>query len=330
MYRVSLGITTKMSGETTRWLAYNADSLGVDGIWIGEDIGIGQEANVLVATTLLQSQRIRVGTGIIPIAPHNITTIARSALALHEIGNGRYILGIGIGGMQDLEQAGIRLRRPVSELREATTILRRLLSGRHTSINTEITRLNNYQLRIREETTIPIFFGVRGPKMLALAGQLADGVILSGPIDYLVQAVKIVNAAATKSGRSPADVEKVVWLPTVPTFRGMKEQTARRIVALIVADTPESVIDMLELNKEELLRIRDVVSSDGPKAGVHLVTDEILDAFSISGSKEHMVDSFERIAKIGASELVLGPPYSGEWQDAIKDIMSEIKGRESA
>lgn len=327
MYRVSLGITTKMSVETTNWLAKNADSLGVDGIWIGEDIGNGQETSVLAASILLQSRNVRVGTGIIPIASHNTATIARSALALHDLGEDRYVLGIGIGGVQDLLQAGIFLKRPVAEMKEATTGFRHLFSGKNTTIETEQAGLSNYQFRLQEPVRIPIFFGVRGPRMLTLAGQIADGVILSGPFDYLMQAVETVNAAAERAGREAEEVEKVVWLPTVPTFRGMKEKTARRIVALIVADTPESVMDMLKLDKDHLLRIRDTVAEAGVAAGIALVSDEVLDAFSISGSRDHMIDRFEKIAEIGATEIVIGPPYAGEWQAAIREIVEEIVRR---
>jgi 5,10-methylenetetrahydromethanopterin reductase len=327
MYRVSFGITTKMSVETTGWIAANADTLGVDGVWIGEDINAGQETSVLAASVLLQTSRIRVGTGIIPIGPHSISTIARSALALHEIGNGRFVLGIGIGGIQDLERAGILIQKPVTEMRKATSILRELLSGTDVTEDTELTRLKNYRLRLQDDAPVPIFYGVRGPKMLALAGRLADGVILSGPFDYLVEAVKIVNTAAKKSGREPESIGKVVWLPTIPTFRGMKEKTARKIVTLILADTPDAVINMLNLDKEELLHIRDSVSIGGVEAGVDLITDEILEAFSISGSKDHMVDRFDRIADIGATELVIGPPYSGEWKAAIRELISEIQSR---
>jgi 5,10-methylenetetrahydromethanopterin reductase len=237
------------------------------------------------------------------------------------------VLGIGIGGIQDLEQAGILIQKPVTEMRKATSILRELLSGTDVTEDTELTRLKNYRLRLQDDAPVPIFYGVRGPKMLALAGRLADGVILSGPFDYLVEAVKIVNTAAKKSGREPESIGKVVWLPTIPTFRGMKEKTARKIVTLILADTPDAVINMLNLDKEELLYIRDSVSIGGVEAGVDLITDEILEAFSISGSKDHMVDRFDRIADIGATELVIGPPYSGEWKAAIRELISEIQSR---
>ncbi|MHA1769554.1 MAG: LLM class flavin-dependent oxidoreductase [Candidatus Thorarchaeota archaeon] len=327
MYRVSLGITTSMSVETTGWIAAGADSLGADGVWIGEDIGVGQDTNTLAASVILQSKRVRVGTGIIPIAPHNTSTIARASIALQEMANGRYALGIGIGGVQDIQRIGITLRRPVTELRRTVNILRALWSGQSVSKVTELHNLREYQLRLREAVDIPVFFGVRGPKMLALAGEISDGVILSGPRDYLKKAVEMVDSAARKAGRDPSGVEKIVWVPTVPTFRGMKERTGRKIVALIVADTPSVVLDMLDLNRDDLERIRSTVSREGPKAAAAMVSREILDAFAICGSKEYMVDRFDDLSRTGATEIVLGPPYSGEWREAIREILQEVASR---
>ena len=101
MYRASVGITTNMKSTATSWIAENAAYLGADGIWIGEDIDIGQDIFVLTAATLLQSEKVRVGIGITPMTIHNISTLARAGLTLQEIGQGRFVFGTGIGGMQD-------------------------------------------------------------------------------------------------------------------------------------------------------------------------------------------------------------------------------------
>ncbi|PNX49935.1 MAG: hypothetical protein BV458_14115, partial [Thermoplasmata archaeon M9B2D] len=50
LYRASVGITTSMELSATNWIAHNADSLGVEGIWVGEDIGLGQETSILTAS----------------------------------------------------------------------------------------------------------------------------------------------------------------------------------------------------------------------------------------------------------------------------------------
>ncbi len=324
MYRASVGITTSMNVSATSWIGENADSLGIDGIWVGEDIGIGQETSILTADLLSKTRDVRVGTGIVPITIHNITTIARAALTLHEIGNARYVQGIGVGGIQDLVKQGKQLTRPVTELRKATQVLRQLFKTESVTIQTELMNLSEFSLRINEPVKVPIFYGVRGPQMLKLAGKIADGVILSGPIDYIRYAIEVVDEAALNVGRSKDEIEKVVWLPTIPTFKGGSEKLAKRVVALVVADTPEQVLDLLDIDHECADKIRKAVAESEPKEGAEFVNQQFIDTFAISGTCTQMVDKFELIHDLGATEVVLGPPFSGEWREAMTEIFQEI------
>jgi 5,10-methylenetetrahydromethanopterin reductase len=327
MYRASIGITTSMEKSATDWIGQHAEPIGADGIWVGEDIGIGQEISILIASLLENTKSARVGTGIVPIAVHNLSTIARTALTLQEVGKGRFVLGIGLGGIQDLRRLGLQVDRPVSALQDATNCLNQLFNAEAVTINSELIHLTEFSLRISQPVKIPIFFGVRGPQMLKLAGAIADGVILSGPTEYLEYAIDIVNTAASDSGRSPEDVEKVVWRPTIPTFKGGSEKLAKRVVALVVADTPEQVLKLLDIDRERTDKIRKTVSSSGPKAAVDLVDQQFIETFAISGTKEHMVDKFEQMHKLGATELIVGPPFSGNWRDAVTEIFEEIQSR---
>jgi len=319
MYRASVGITTSMNVSATSWIGENADSLGIDGIWVGEDIGIGQETSILTADLLSKTRNVRVGTGIVPITIHNIATIARAALTLDEIGTGRYVQGIGIGGIQDLIKHGIHLTKPVTELRKSTQVLRQLFKTESVTIQTELMNLREFNLRINEPVNIPIFYGVRGPQMLKLAGKVADGVILSGPIDYIKNAIDVVDKAA-----SSREVEKVVWLPTIPTFKGGSEKIAKRVVALVIADTPKQVLDFLDIDIERVDKIRNGVAKSGPKGGAEFIDQHLIDIFAISGTCEQIVDKFELIHDLGSTEVVLGPPFSGEWREAMTEIFREI------
>jgi alkanesulfonate monooxygenase SsuD/methylene tetrahydromethanopterin reductase-like flavin-dependent oxidoreductase (luciferase family) len=327
MYDVSIGITTNMSVSATGWIAQNADSLGARSIWIGEDIALGQETFVLTANTLMQTKNVRIGTGIIPVTVHNIATLARAGLTLAEIGDGRFVFGLGIGGIQDLERHGIRIRKPVTELRKSVQTLNRLWVGETVDSKSELFSISKFGLGITRPLKIPIFFGVRGPQMLTLAGKIADGVILSGPFDYLRNAIKLVDDSAEEVGKERESVEKVVWVPTIPTFKGIKEKVAKWVVALVIADTPDAVIDMLNVDIERVQEIRESVAASSPKEGAKFVDDELLNVFSISGTKEHMVDRFEELEKIGATEVVLGPPFSGDWRGATTEIFEEVKQR---
>ena len=69
------------------------------------------------------------------------------------------------------------------------------------------------------------------------------------------------------------------------------------------------------------------MAASSPKEGAEYVDDELLDVFSISGTKEHMVVRFEELEKIGATEVVIGPPFSGDWRDATSEIFDEFKSR---
>ncbi|MFW9910395.1 MAG: LLM class flavin-dependent oxidoreductase [Candidatus Thorarchaeota archaeon] len=326
-YKASVGITTNMKHSATSWIAQHADDLGVNSIWIGEDIGIGQEVFVLAASTLLNSSNVRVATGIVPMSVHNIATLARAALSLQEIAKGRFILGTGVGGLQDLKKLGINLKRPVTTLRQTIDVLRSLWAGEEVTASNELFQLNRYQLRIPEKIIIPIFLGVRGPQMLRLSGEAADGVILSGPPDYLRYAVKEIDQAAESVGRKRQDIEKVAWLPTIPTFKGGKEKLAKKVVAIVVADMPQQVLDMLSVNQEMIALLKKAVAKNGPDAGIPYVDTEMIDTFAISGSLNHMVDMFEQIVGSGITEVVLGPPFSGDWRGAMIDIFNEIMAR---
>ncbi|MHA1960859.1 MAG: LLM class flavin-dependent oxidoreductase [Candidatus Thorarchaeota archaeon] len=327
MYRASVGITTNMKTKATNWIADNASSLGIETIWIGEDIDVGQDIFVLTSATLLRAKESRVGTAIVPVTVHNISTLARAALTLEEIGEGRFVFGTGIGGIQDLQKLGIVLKKPVTDLKTAVKILRGLWNGESVTVENELFILQDYSLRNKKKTSIPVFLGVRGPQMLRLAGQIADGVILSGPFDYLKNAVDVIDEAAETVGRKGTNIEKVAWLPTIPTIKGGKEALAKRVVSVVVADMPEAVLDMLDVDRDRIEKIRHSVKAAGPDGGIPYVDDDLLDMFSISGDRDHMVDRFEELSRLGISEVVLGPPFSGDWRQAMTEIFQEIHRR---
>lgn len=324
MYRASVGITTSMNTSATKWIGQNADALGVEGVWVGDDIGVGQDPSVLTSFLLESTTRVRVGTGITPITVHNVSTIARMACTLQEVGNGRFVLGLGLGGIQDLQRARMKVDRPVSALHDATLALRQLFNANSVTMKSELFNLTEFSLRISQPTDIPIFFGVRGPQMLRLAGEMADGVILSGPVEYLRYAMDIIDKAAHEREKTLKQIERVVWLPTVPTFKGGSDRLAKQVVALVVADTPEQVLDLLNIDRSRADRIREVVASSGPKGGADLINQDFIDTFAVSGTKEHMIDRFEEIHKLGATEVVIGPPFSGDWRGAMTELFQEI------
>jgi len=321
MYKISAGMTTNMRKSATDWIADHACELGLDGIWIGEDIGVGQDVFVLTAATLMQSTRVRVCNGIIPITVHNISTTARATFSLYDLAGERYAFGTGIGGLQDLKKRGINVKKPVTELERGIHTLRSLWNQERVSIDSQLFHLENYALGIKNPVTIPVFMGVRGPQMLELAGQIADGVIFSGPMEYLQSAFQIVEDSAFKHGRDPEDIERVVWLPTIIQEKQGTSQLARRVVALVASDMPSYVLEMLDVKEERLSQVVDTVAKKGASAGAEYVHEELIEAFAISGTPEQVVKQFDMLGDMGATDIILGPPYSKGWRDRMKTVL---------
>jgi 5,10-methylenetetrahydromethanopterin reductase len=327
MYRIGLGITTNMSLSASTWIADNAESLGADGIWVGEDIGRGHDIFALTTAMVLRARGVRVGTAIIPVTIHDITVLARAGRTLSELGEGQFVLGIGFGGMQDVHSLGIQIDKPVTALHEIIKTLRRLWAGETVTAECELFKLSDYSLALKRPISLPVFMGIRGPQMLRLAGQIADGVILSGPTAYLRYAIDVLHDQAEKGGRDFNSIERVVWVPTIPTFKGLDAVTAKKVIALVVADTPDQVIGLTDVDTQQVELIRKSVRDGGPSQGAAYVTEEIMDTFSVTGNCMHMVDQFDAMAKIGATEIVIGPPFSGDWRAAVTEILHEIAFR---
>ena len=94
------------------------------------------------------------------------------------------------------------------------------------------------------------------------------------------------------------------------------------MVATIVADTPTSILSRLPLDQERLETIRHRVEQRGPEDGAELVNDEIADAFVISGSVEDFLDAFDMLARMGVTEVVVGPPLTDDWRASMRDIVA--------
>jgi alkanesulfonate monooxygenase SsuD/methylene tetrahydromethanopterin reductase-like flavin-dependent oxidoreductase (luciferase family) len=92
---------------------------------------------------------------------------------------GRLLAGIGHGVQEWMEQMGARTASPLTTLDEVITVVRRLLQGESVTFDGEHVTMRNVALDAPPERVPPVLAGVRGPKSLALAGSVADGVVLA-------------------------------------------------------------------------------------------------------------------------------------------------------
>ncbi len=171
-----------------------AEALGFAEIWVVEDLpfrgGIAQAGAVLAAT-----QRIRVAVGILPAAVRNPVFAAMEAATLAELYPGRLILGVGHGMPGWIRQVGAWPASPLTMLEEHVSALRALLHGERVTVDGRYVQLDDVQLYAAPAEPPPVYAGVRGPKSLALAGRVADGIVLAEPVtpEYLAVVLESVG-----------------------------------------------------------------------------------------------------------------------------------------
>jgi len=177
--------------------------------------------------------------------------------------------------------------------------------------------LAQYYTKHRLRHQIPIFFGVRGPKLLKLAGKTADGIILSGPKTYLKKAITIVKDGVEKSPRPTRNFRFVVWVPTILTETHRDLSLVKRTVAFVLADTPRKVLEMAELNHDDNEKIKNVYHRFGIAKASELVTNDLIEEVAMHGNSRQMCEAFESLERLGVQEAVFGPPYGVDPQSAL-------------
>src|SRR4030095_3608461 len=157
-------------------LARRAEALGYDSAWVTH--GSGRDSFVVLAAYGAATTKLGLGHGVVPIYPRHPVAMAQAALTLSELSAGRFRLGIGVSHRVSMETAlGLTLREALALLREYVAVLRR---PRGVSPACEVRHYKvNWTVDLPERPpTPPIYLASLSKKMLELAGEIADGVVL--------------------------------------------------------------------------------------------------------------------------------------------------------
>lgn len=160
--------------------ARECESAGLDELWFIEDC-FYTTAIPMAAAALTVTERLTVGLGILPAVIRTAALTAMEISTLSAIGPGRVIAGIGHGVQDWMQQMGVKPASPLTALREVLTAVRGLLKGERLSTSGRYVTLRDVALQPAAAVVPPVIAGVRGVKSLALAGEVADGVLLDAP-----------------------------------------------------------------------------------------------------------------------------------------------------
>jgi 5,10-methylenetetrahydromethanopterin reductase len=191
-----------------------AEALGFAAVWQA-DSRLVREATVPMAAFAATTDRIAVGSGVIDIWTRNPARLASLFSTLDDLAPGRVLAGLGAWWDPLAARVGVSRDRPLAAMREVVEALRALLrcDGPVTYHGTHV-HLDGVELdyvhQERRPKAVPIYVGATGMRMMALAGEVADGAVLNYLVspDYDRRALEALAEGADRAGRSLDDVDR--------------------------------------------------------------------------------------------------------------------------
>jgi F420-dependent oxidoreductase-like protein len=150
---------------------------GYESLWTTQ-LPTARDASLVLAAYASATERVKIGTGVLPLYTRHPTAMVQMAATLDELSGGRFILGLGVSHRVTVESMwGLRLESPVEAMREYLTIVRTSLRDGACSFEGKFFTARWSYLGPRRED-MQIMISALNPRMLELAGELADGVVL--------------------------------------------------------------------------------------------------------------------------------------------------------
>ena len=179
-----------------------AESRGVPAVWLTQ-AGVAPDSMGVLAAAAAVTERIKLGTSIIPTWPRPPVLLAQQAIAIDQLAPARLRLGIGpstAAGMESLY--GVKWRLPMTNLREYLIALRALLHEGQVDFHG---RFVNARARLAKAPEVPVMASALSPGAYRVCGELSDGAISwMSPWAYLSStALPALREGAASAGRPP-------------------------------------------------------------------------------------------------------------------------------
>ncbi len=291
-------------------LAQAAERAGFDQFWVSNDLFL-RSAPVILSAIATATQRLEIGTGILNPYTIHPAELAMLAATMDELSGNRFHLGLAAGAAEFLRWVGIPQERPLSAVAETIQAVRELLAGNRVPLQGRFLHwTEDAYLRFPAPRITPIYLGAMSPKMLRLAGHLADGVLplLFPPEAYSEVRTHIEEGMAE---RNPAlgdlDFVACVWVSVAEEPEEARRALAEKIAYYGPALSP-TILQRLGLTREDFAPIEQaVVAERDLDEACRLVDDRML-RIGIAGRPQDVIARLEPLVEAGVRHLSFGPP----------------------
>lgn len=328
-------LTCRLPAPDILRYARAADAAGVGSVWVNESHYYRSALSALSAAAAV-TRRTRLGTGVVSAFARHPAFTAMDAATIDELSGGRFILGIGATPVWGEDSPLKNGERPAAAMREATEIVRGLLSrqikdyrGRaFTMLPSDHRSETGTSLNFKPvRDKIPIFYGVKGARLLRLAGETADGVLLTNPAtpQYIRECRAVIEEGARKAGRDLSDFTVAAFVTfSVGEKREEAKDAVREMLATYVDHVGGEHADILGLSAKEVAAFQEAMKSGGAKAAAKLVKEDLIDRLAVAGDARECADRLSAYLEAGLHVPVAFHVLGPDREQAIRIIGEKI------
>ena len=292
-----------------------AEELGYESAWMTEGHA-GDQFTILTACALA-TQRILLGTAVSSVFVRSAPTIAMASACVDEYSGGRFILGLGSSHKMQVEgEYGIAYGQPIPRLLEYLDIIRGLLRDGQVSYKGSIFNIEEFLLWFKPlRRDVPIYLGAVNPKMLAICGEIAEGVLLvQATLEQTRAAVGHVAAGAQRVGRRAEEVEMAVLMPcSISRNKAQARDRGRGRFAMYAARFPRYRDRMADAGfAQEVEAVRQAWEDGDQARAERLVPDALIDSWALAGTAEECREQIQAYRNVGITLPIVSPAMEGE------------------
>lgn len=314
--RVALYLQDTLSMQDSLDYVRYAEARGFDAVWQAET-RLSRDAIVPMAAYAASTTRLRIGSGVINNWTRNVATIATTFLTLDDLAPDRIMAGIGTWYEPLASKVGVRRYKHLLAMREVVTNLRKLLNMERVTFQGEFVQLDDVCLDVqhgrKEPRRVPIYIGAAGPKLMSLAGEIADGILLNYMVAPRMNQLVLdqVEQGAKRSNRTVYAIDRPqLIMVSVDNERGRALDAARRLITQYIAFQPDlmranGVYPELIYDVQQMLK--DNQSAQQLDDVMRLVPDDVVQLLTAAGTPDEVREKVREYVNAGATVPVLYP-----------------------
>ncbi len=323
--RIGVGLAPYSPTRETVALAKRTEEAGADFVWISDHYRYRHMYPVL-AEIAGATKKAVIGPGVTNPYLSHPAVIAAAMATLSEISGGRAALGISTGDQYTLEAMGVEQKHPAIAIREAFDIITGLFSGESVDYSGKVFSCKGARLNFKPPSSIPVYIGGRSPLVLKLAGSVASGVLINAAhASDVKECIEYVNSGAKDSGRDLKDVDVAVYaITSIDSDEEQARERVRTVAALLAASMPVESLERHGASVKDVDKVREILASGGIQSVGEAVSNEMIDAFTISGTMENLFSRVKEFEKLGVTQMILSSPIGSKPEEVLKSLREEL------